>query len=76
VLYVHSQFLCSRLLAFDKTSAQPHFALANCSDAAMSVFYSPVSTRSLIFLQLWTGVVALIVFSSNILTWSADSLSV
>jgi len=39
-------------LVFNKTLAQPHFAVANCSDAAMSVFYSPVLTRSLIFLQL------------------------
>jgi len=37
------------------TLAQPHFAV-NCSDAVMSVFYSLVLTRSLIFLQLWTAV--------------------
>ena len=43
---------CAPLLVFDKTSAQPHFAAVNCSDAVMSVFYSPVLTRSLIFLQL------------------------
>ena len=42
----------ARLLVFDKTSTQPHFAVVNCYDAMMSVFYSPVSTRSLIFLQL------------------------
>jgi len=40
------------LLIFDKTLAQPHFAVVNCSDAMMSAFYSPVLTRSLIFLQL------------------------
>jgi len=42
----------ARLLAFDEISAQPHFAVVNCSDAVMSVFYSPVLTRSLLFLQL------------------------
>jgi len=45
-------FFYARVLVFDKTLAQPHFAVANCSDALMSVFYSPVLTRSLIFLQL------------------------
>ena len=33
-------------------AAQHHFAVANCSDAVMSVFYYPVLMRSLIFLQL------------------------
>ena len=28
----------ARLLVFDETSAQPHFAVVNCSDAVMSVF--------------------------------------
>jgi len=42
----------ARLLVFDKTSAQPDFSVVNCSDAVMRVFYSPVVTRSLIFLQL------------------------
>ena len=42
----------ARLLVFDKTLAQPHFAVVNCSDAVMSVLYSPVLTRSLMFLQL------------------------
>ena len=46
----------ARLLAFDETSAQPHFAVVNCSDPVMSVFYSPVLTCSPIFLQLLTGV--------------------
>jgi len=32
--------------------AQSHFVVANCADALMSVFYSPVLARSLIFLQL------------------------
>ena len=44
------------LLVFDKTSVHPDFAVVNCSDAVMNVFYSPVLTRSLIFLQLWTAV--------------------
>jgi len=38
-----------RLLVFDKTSPQPHFAVVNCSDVVMNVFYYPVLTRSLIF---------------------------
>jgi len=46
----------ARLLVFDKTSAQLHFVVVNCSDVVMSVFYSPVLTHSLIFLQLWTAV--------------------
>jgi len=45
------------LLVFDKASALPHFAVVNCcSDAVMNVFYYPVLTRSLIFLQLSTAV--------------------
>jgi len=42
----------AQLLVYDKTLAQPDFAVVNCSDAVMSAFYSPVSTRSLTFLQL------------------------
>jgi len=42
----------ARLLVFDRTSVQSHFAVVNYSDAVMSVFYSIVLTRSLIFLQL------------------------
>jgi len=42
----------AQLLVFDETLAQPHFAVVNCSDAVMSVFYSPVLARSLILLQL------------------------
>jgi len=38
-----------RLLVSDKTLVQPHFAVVNCSDTLMSVFYSHVLTRSLIF---------------------------
>jgi len=46
----------ARLLVCDEILPQPDFAVVNCSDAVMSVFYSPVLTRSLIFLQLWTAV--------------------
>jgi len=46
----------AQLPAFDETLAQPDFAVVNCSDVVMSVFHSPVLTRSLIFLQLWTAV--------------------
>jgi len=35
----------ARLLVFDETLAQPHLAVVNCSDAVMSVFYSPFSKR-------------------------------
>jgi len=38
--------------------AQRDFAGANCSDAEMSVFQSPVFTRSQIFSQLWTAAVS------------------
>jgi len=36
----------ARLLVFDETLAQPQFAVVNCCDALMSVFYFPFSTRS------------------------------
>jgi len=42
----------ARLLVFVETSSQPDSAVVNYSDAVMSVFSSPVLTRSLIFLQL------------------------
>jgi len=44
--------LYARLLVFENALAQHHFAAVNCSDAVMSVFYSPVLMRSLLFLQL------------------------
>jgi len=37
------------LLVFDKTLAQLHFSVVNCSDKLRSAFYSPVLTRRLIF---------------------------
>jgi len=43
-------------LVFHETLPQPHFAVVNCSDVAMSVFYSPVLTPSLIYSQIWTAV--------------------
>jgi len=42
----------TRLLVFGKTLAQPDFAVANSSDAVMSLFHSPVLTCCLIFLKL------------------------
>jgi len=71
---VQAHTFCARLLVFDGTFAQPHFAVVNCSDAVMSVFYSPFSTRSQTFALMNSCVVALSLFSSDILTWSADSL--
>jgi len=49
---VQSHAFNSKLLVFDKTLAQPHFAVENGSDVGMSVFHSPILMRSLIFLQL------------------------
>jgi len=46
-------FLCSTAHIRQDIIAQSHFAVINCSDALMSVFYSPVLTHSLIFLQRW-----------------------
>jgi len=40
---------CAPLLVFTKTSAEPYFAVVNCSEAVMSMFHSTVSMRSLIF---------------------------
>jgi len=45
------------MLVFDKALAQPHFAVVNCADALMSVFYSrfneqPDMCRSVEFLFL------------------------
>jgi len=38
-----------QLLVFDESLAQPDFAVVNYFDVVMSVFHSPVLTRSLIF---------------------------
>jgi len=64
----------ARLLVFDETLAHPHFEVVNCFDAVMSVFYSPFSTRSQNFAVMNSCVAASSLFSSDILTWSADSL--
>jgi len=64
----------ARLLVFDETLTQPNFAVVNCLDAVMSVFYSPFSTRSQNVAVMNSCVAALSLFSSDILTWSADSL--
>jgi len=53
---VQPHTLNAQLLVFDETSAQLHFAVANCSDVGMSVFHSPVLKCSLMFLQLLTAV--------------------
>jgi len=65
----------ARLLMFDETLAQPHFAVENyCSDAVMSVFYPLFSTRGQNFAVMNSCVAALSLFSSDILSWRADSL--
>jgi len=46
----HPSCIPSDRLLFDETFAQPCiFAVVNCADAALSVFYSPVLTRCRIF---------------------------
>jgi len=51
------------------------FAVVNCFDAMMSVFYSPVLMGSLIFLRVVnTYVVTSSLYPSDILTWSTDGL--
>jgi len=64
------------LLVFDKVLAQLCFAVVNCSDAVISLLYSPVLKRSQpdIFAVMNCCVVALTLFSSDILTWNADDL--
>ena len=57
----------ARLLVFDETLAQPHFEVVNCSDAVMSVFYSPFSTHSQNLSVMNSCVAALSLFSSDIL---------
>ena len=57
----------ARLLVFEERSAQPHFAVVNCSDAVVSVLLPFVAVMN-------SCVAALRVFSSDSVTWSADSL--
>jgi len=47
--HVQQHTFYARLLVFDKTSAQPHFAVVNCFDSVRNMFYSPVLTRNLCF---------------------------
>ena len=42
----------AQLPVFKETLVQPDFVVVNFSDVVMSVFHSPVLTRSLLFLQL------------------------
>jgi len=42
----------AQLLVFKETLAQPDCVVVNCSDVGMSVFHSPLLTRSPTFLQL------------------------
>jgi len=43
----------ARLLVFKATFVETVFAVVNCAVVGLSVFYSLVLTRSLMFLQLW-----------------------
>jgi len=42
----------ARLLVFDETLAQPHFAVVNCSDAVIIVRFTPLFQRAAKILQL------------------------
>ena len=44
-------FLCSTARIRQDIIAQSHFVVVNCADALVNMFYYPVLTRSLIFLQ-------------------------
>jgi len=58
----------ARLLVFDETLAQPHFAVVNCSDAVIMLRFTPFfSTRSQNFAVMKSCVAALSLFSSGIL---------
>ena len=64
----------ARLLVFDKISAQPHFAAVTFSDAVTIVFTPCFNVQPDIFALMNSCVVALMVFLSDILAGSADSL--
>jgi len=65
----------ARLLVINKTLGQPEFAVVNSSDAVMSVFHSPLfNVLPDILAVMNCCVVALSLFSVDIVTWSADSL--
>ena len=69
---VQSHTFYARHLVFDKTSAQHHFAVVNCSDAVMSVLLPNFNVQPDISAIMICCVVALIVVSSDILAGSAD----
>jgi len=65
------------LHVFDKTLAQPHREIVTCSGLVMSVFcvlLSCFNSQPDIFALVNCCVVALSLFSSDIITWSADSI--
>jgi len=64
----------AQLLVFDETLAQPDFAIVNCSDVGMSVSFLCFNAQPDIFVLMNCCVVALMVFFSDSLTWSAHSL--
>jgi len=64
----------ARLFEFDVVLAQPDFAVVNCSGVVMSVLLPCFISQSDIFAVMNSCVVALSVFSSDMLTWRADSL--
>jgi len=66
---------CARLLVFHETSAQPDFAVVNCSDLVMSVFLLLGFNAQLdIFAVMNCCAAALSSFSSDTLAWGADNL--
>ena len=63
------------LLVFNERSAQLDFAVVNCADAVISVCLNPCfNVQTDVFAIMNCCVVALSLFSSDIVTWSADSL--
>jgi len=71
---VQPHLFCAPLLIFDKTSAQPDFAVANCCHSDERVLLCCFNALPDIFAVMICCVVALCAFSFDILTWSADSL--
>jgi len=60
--------------SYSTRSVQPHFAVVNCSDVGMSVLLRCFNAQPDIFAVMNCCVVALSLFSSDILIWSANSL--
>jgi len=67
---VQSHTFYAPLLVFDTTLAQSHFAVVNRPDVVMSVFYSRFNAQPDIFAVMNCCVVALSLFSSDIVTWA------